>query len=69
MSPQVRRGAADEAGMSWFERLLPLLDGMPTERLALMRDIINAVVERRRSTAPAHRNLESAVLYVCDERS
>lgn len=52
--------------MSWFERLLPLLDNLPTERLALMRDIINAIVERRRTSAPTHQNLESAVLYVCD---
>ena len=52
--------------MSWFERLLPLLAGLPTERLALMRDIINALVERRRTSAPTHDNLESAVLYVCD---
>ena len=56
--------------MSWFERLLPLLDGLPTERLALMRDIINAMVERRRlvamASAPTHENLESALLSVCD---
>lgn len=54
--------------MSWFERLLPLLHNLPTERLALMRDIINAVVERRRAGEPvAHPDLQAAVRYVCDD--
>ena len=54
--------------MSWFERLLPMLHNLPTDRLALMRDIINAIVERRRAgEAVAHPDLRSAVLHVCDD--
>ena len=54
--------------MSFFERLLPVLDNLTTERLSVMRDIINAIVERRRAGAVAHGDLESAVRYVCDTR-
>lgn len=55
--------------MSWFERLLPLLERVPTARLALMRDIINAIVERRRmSEQVAHDDLESAMVHACRHR-
>ena len=52
--------------MSWFDGLLSLLERMPTERLTVMRDVLNALVERRRQgTQPTHDDIESAVMAAC----
>ena len=53
--------------MSWFERFLPVIERLPTDRLALMRDIIGAMVERRRAgeVVVTHDDLQSALLHAC----
>jgi hypothetical protein len=53
--------------MSWFDGLLAILDRMPTERLTVMRDVIGALVERRRLSGEpaAHTDIESAIAAAC----
>jgi hypothetical protein len=53
--------------VTWFDRLVILLDRLPTQRLTLLRDIITALVERRRSEEnPPFADLESALHAASD---
>ena len=49
ISPQVRALPADERGVkpTWFDQLMLLLDRLETNRLILVRDVVNALVTRR----------------------
>ena len=56
--------------MSWFDGYLSILERMPTDRLGARRDVITALVERRRLGTPTtHADIESALVAACTTAS
>jgi hypothetical protein len=62
LSPQVRALPADEREVkpTWFDQFMVLLDRLETNRLILVRDVVNALVSRRLEHA-RYPNIEAAL--------